>query len=756
LFLLYASVGAFCVAMRLLLCSNTGEFSLTKEFVGDDIIPPYAILSHTWEGEEVTFKDLMDSTGQEKSGYKKIQFCEQQAERDGLQYFWVDTCCIDKSNQVVLQDAINSMFRWYQNAKECYVYLLDVSTAKRKVSSDSSKFPWEPAFRVSRWFTRGWTLQELLAPCSVKVFSCEGNHLGDKTTLVQQIHEITGITFPALQGTPLCDFSTEERFSWAKDRQTTYKEDRAYSLLGMFDICMPLLYGEGEEKAFRRLRKKITKLSNGVQQEQALNKEYQECIKNLRLTDPRDDKKRIEETKGGLLEDSYRWILENSDFQRWRDDEQSRLLWIKGDPGKGKTMLLCGIVNELSKSMTKTDQLSYFFCQATDSRINNATAVLRGLLYLLVNQQPSLVSHMRKKHDHAGKALFEDANAWVALSEIFTDILQDPSLNSTYFTVDALDECVTDLPKLLDFVALMSSISSRVKWIVSSRNEAHIEQRLQLDDFGIRLSLELKENAAQVSRAVDAYINCCLLELLEIKHDTLLLDAVQKKMQQKANGTFLWASLVIQKLKKVPKGMLAWEAPQILEEFPTELKDVYRRMIQQIKQLQRQYPELCQQVLSTVLATYRPLCLQELHVLSGLPTQVRDIYQATAAIVKMCGSFLTIQEDNVYIIHQSARDFLSEEAKHGLAPCGIGNVHQAIFSRSLQVMSTTLRRDMYSLCTLGYPAEQIKPPDPDPLAASRYSCIYWIDHLCAWNPSSSAEDQVDLQDRGAVGSFLRK
>jgi hypothetical protein len=99
------------------------------------------------------------------------------------------------------------------------------------------------------------------------------------------------------------------------------------------------------------------------------------------------------------------------------------LLWIKGDPGKGKTMLLCGIVNELKKSMAKTDLLSYFFCQATDSRINNATAVLRGLLYLLVDHQPSLISHIRKKHNHADKAPFEDTNAWVALSEIFTNIL---------------------------------------------------------------------------------------------------------------------------------------------------------------------------------------------------------------------------------------------------------------------------------------------------------------------------------------------
>jgi hypothetical protein len=133
-------------------------------------------------------------------------------------------------------------------------------------------------------------------------------------------------------------------------------------------------------------------------------------------------------------------------------------------------MLLCGIINELKKSIAKSDLLSYFFCQATDSRINNATGVLRGLIYMLVDQQPSLVSHVLKKYDQTGKALFEDANAWVALSEIFTNILQDPSLNSTYLIIDALDECVADLPKLLDFVVRKSAGSPRVKWIVSSRN----------------------------------------------------------------------------------------------------------------------------------------------------------------------------------------------------------------------------------------------------------------------------------------------
>jgi len=730
--------------MRLVRRSNSGEFSLTEDFVSKDTIPPYAILSHTWgaDAEEVTFEDLTNGTGKDKPGYKKIRFCGEQAEQDNLQHFWVDTCCINKADFTELSEAINSMFRWYRNATRCYAYLSDISSPAFDTNEESNPLPRESDFRKSRWFTRGWTLQELLAPSSVEFFSRECKRLGDKRSLRQQIHEITGIANSALRGAALSQFSVDERFSWIERRQTRREEDKAYSLLGIFDIYMSLIYGEGEENAFKRLRTSV----------QMVKEDY-ECIQHLRLTDPRDDRKRIEETKGGLLEDSYHWILEHSDFQQWRNDQQSRLLWIKGDPGKGKTMLLCGIINELKNSKAKTDLLSYFFCQTTDARINNATAVLRGLIYLLVDQQPSLISHIRKKHDYAKESLFKDANAWVALSEIFTNILQDLSLNSTYLIIDALDECIVeDLPKLLDFIVRKSSISPCVKWIVSSRNDTNIERRLRFNDSGMRLSLELKENAKQVSRAVSAYIDHCLSELTEIQHNKLLRDLVREKMQRKANGTFLWVSLIIQELKDV----MSWEVLQVLDEVPMGLKDVYRRMMKQIKRLQRQYPELCRQVLSIVITAYRPLHLQELYVLSGLPTQVQNVNQSAATIVKMCGSFLTIRDNNVYIIHQSAKDFLSKEASHDFFPRGIGDIHHSIFLKSLETMSKMLRRDIYNLRALGYAIERVKQPDPDPLSASRYSCIYWIDHLCDWNSNSCANHRVDLQDGGAVEEFVRK
>ena len=246
--------------MRLLLHSETGSFSLTKDLVGDDPIPPYAILSHTWgpDTEEVTFEDMRTGTGEKKPGYEKIRFCGEQARTDALQYFWIDTCCIDKSNSTELQEAINSMFRWYRDAAKCYVYLSDVLVGKPTQFLESFC---ESAFNQSRWFTRGWTLQELIAPKHVDFFSQDGTHLGNKSTLETSIFSATGISLDVLRGRPLADFTIEERLTWAEGRTTKREEDRVYSLFGIFDVTMPLVYGEGKAKALRRFYDEISRYS---------------------------------------------------------------------------------------------------------------------------------------------------------------------------------------------------------------------------------------------------------------------------------------------------------------------------------------------------------------------------------------------------------------------------------------------------------------------------------------------------------------
>jgi hypothetical protein len=243
--------------MRLLQVRADGGLSLVER-VGSDI-PRYAILSHTWgaDDDEVTYKDIMEGVVEGKEGYRKLTFCGKQAGDDGLEFFWVDTCCIDKTSSAELAEAINSMFRWYQDAAKCYVYLSDVSTSDftRDIQT----------FQKSRWFTRGWTLQELLAPVCVEFYSQGGDLLGDKESLVLHIAEATDIPIEAFRGTPLSQFSVEARISWLGERRTKREEDAAYCLLGIFDVHMPLLYGEGRRKAFVRLWEEIQKSSQNWQ-----------------------------------------------------------------------------------------------------------------------------------------------------------------------------------------------------------------------------------------------------------------------------------------------------------------------------------------------------------------------------------------------------------------------------------------------------------------------------------------------------------
>ncbi|KAK1750076.1 heterokaryon incompatibility protein-domain-containing protein [Echria macrotheca] len=232
--------------MRLLNCRTFRLHLFT------DDLPPYAILSHLWYEDEISFEDVQNNNWRPGAGYRKITSCVSRALHDGLEYVWIDTCCINKTSPAELSEAINSMFRWSRNASCCYVYLSDVS-------ADSARGPSEVVrdFAGDRWFTRCWTLQELLAPANVQFFSREWSFIGDKISLEREIHSITGVPVLALRGAPLSHFSVAERFSWAERRQATRGEDWAYSLLGIFGVNMPLLYGEGKENAVRRLLREV-------------------------------------------------------------------------------------------------------------------------------------------------------------------------------------------------------------------------------------------------------------------------------------------------------------------------------------------------------------------------------------------------------------------------------------------------------------------------------------------------------------------
>uniref|UniRef100_A0A8H7MY93 Heterokaryon incompatibility domain-containing protein n=1 Tax=Bionectria ochroleuca TaxID=29856 RepID=A0A8H7MY93_BIOOC len=244
-----------------LINTTTCDFS---EFYDSDV-PPYAILSHAWGSEEISHQEWAawlakrgeNAATMNKSGFKKIRGACAQARRDRLEWLWVDTNCIDKTSSAELTEAINSMFSWYRGSKVCYAYMADVPS----ISQDDKDF--SRLFRNSRWFTRGWTLQELLAPTNVVFYNQSWSRMGSKTgSLLDAISHTTGIDDEFLNGNRhLKMASVAKKMSWLAHRKTTRTEDIAYCAMGIFEINMPLLYGEGK-KAFNRLQEEIMRVSN--------------------------------------------------------------------------------------------------------------------------------------------------------------------------------------------------------------------------------------------------------------------------------------------------------------------------------------------------------------------------------------------------------------------------------------------------------------------------------------------------------------
>ena len=241
---------------------NTNGSLVLTDFVDQELEPnglawrpdyDYAILSHRWEDTELTFDEIRaaDFSPHKYISRYKIDKCLEQARTDSLGWAWIDTCCIDKRSSAELQESLNSMYRWYERATVCYVYLRDVHLDD-----------FETSFVDSEWFKRGWTLPELLAPATVKFYDAEWLFLGDKSSLSDRISLATGISSEIIEGHyPVRQCSIAQKMSWAANRETSRVEDRAYSLLGIFDVTMPMMYGEGE-KAFIRLQEEIIKSSD--------------------------------------------------------------------------------------------------------------------------------------------------------------------------------------------------------------------------------------------------------------------------------------------------------------------------------------------------------------------------------------------------------------------------------------------------------------------------------------------------------------
>ncbi|KLU91642.1 hypothetical protein MAPG_10160 [Magnaporthiopsis poae ATCC 64411] len=466
------------------------------------------------------------------------------------------------------------------------------------------------------------------------------------------------------------------------------------------------------------------------------------------ITDPEADKRRIEGLKGGLQTEVFQWILETSEFKQWHSDPERRLLWIKGDPGKGKTMLICGIINTLREA-TSNIPVAFFFLQAADQRINNAISLLLCLIYRLITLFPSVIRHFRKKYDYSKDQLFQGPNAWYSLEEIMNNILQDPDIGNAIIIIDGLDECVHNRKELLHFINQASSQCTHIKWVVSSRNWLDIEQGLH---SAMRLSLELNEKS--VATAVELYVVSKVRSLAE----NLSEEASQRittKLLAKAQGTFLWVALVCQELSDRLYFPDSLEA--VIEKTPPGLDALYSRMMEVISGLKER--ERIQTLLAINLAAYRPLALMELASLVPSGWSLEQDTGRLQRLIRLCGSFLTITVATVSWVHQSARDYLLETFFKESATRRA--VHWVMCQGSLESMlSAALRQDIYGLTKrhgplasgIGVKGFEEMRPSPDPLASIAYSCIYWAKHLEGSCVSDDPEKWETV--RAKVKSFL--
>jgi hypothetical protein len=365
--------------MRLL---HTKKFEL-QEFMPREV-PNYAILSHTWGEEEITFQNMKTSEVTNLQGYEKVSKACSVAVADEFDYIWIDTCCIDKTSSAELSEALNSMYRWYQEAGECYAYLADVPhNSVNRVTGVTG-----PEFQKSRWFTRGWTLQELIAPSSVIFLDSEWQEMGTKSNLQRDISEITGIPDSFLLGDDLRHASVAQRMSWASKRETTRIEDIAYCLMGLFGIYMPMLYGEGE-RAFIRLQEEIMRVSD----DHSL----------FAWRSPEDhggilaNKPAVFANSGNIIPVSPAYATSSPSTLSSRGIHLSLRFINNGEQGKGLAVLNCA---EIGKERTRLalHLRDVFLTNEDFVREQSTTLELINLEHINLSQHPLISLYVRQQH----------------------------------------------------------------------------------------------------------------------------------------------------------------------------------------------------------------------------------------------------------------------------------------------------------------------------------------------------------------------
>lgn len=464
------------------------------------------------------------------------------------------------------------------------------------------------------------------------------------------------------------------------------------------------------------------------------------ALRLLQTVDPKHVRTRILTTKGKLVEGSYTWILQDKSFLSWLHGADSHLLWIKGGPGKGKTMMTAGLIGILPEQTMGSVTLSYFFCQNADTELRKVTSILKGLIFRLAIQERGLIHHLRSRYIADGEDVFNGPYALSALMGILKDMLNDFSGEQICFIVDALDECQDpDLPFLLDLIADRNiSAPGKVKWLVTSRPNPEVETKIGPDGGRSRISLEIE--TLKVSQGVEIFIEQTVNPQQMKSWDLKLVEGVQSYLKKNAEGTFLWVALVCEWLQKLDPWEVEEEMAQ-LANLKLGLEPFYGRMMQVVQDSRS--AELCLQVLRATTLACRPVHLRELGTIITLPRAFQDgdspNVEHLRILVEKCGSFLLLHNDVIYFVHHSAKDYFDTGQGSEIFASERWQYHSLIAETCLSTLISSLKVHHFL-----YPSSVSEQgPNEDELRSlsrTAYACIYWIQHTI----DSLSQDTPDI------------
>jgi hypothetical protein len=442
--------------------------------------------------------------------------------------------------------------------------------------------------------------------------------------------------------------------------------------------------------------------------------------------------------------------VQDTKYVQWQNDKDVSLLWIKGGAGKGKTMMTIGLIEQLEQSSHPHEQppvMAYFFCQNTNYELNTIEGIIKGLILCLLNQQKELSEPLRRRWDNDNKRFRENLTLWRTLWSIFLEMLHRCKSWRIYIIIDALDECQDqDMAAFLQLI-VRTGFNPKVKWLLTSRPFDSAGRELLAASDQVMVSLEL--NSEHVAKAVKSYIAHKAAELNHRHNYGLALcQVLEAELTDKAEDTYLWVSLVCRRLESVDRA----DVLVMIKELSPGLTPFYHRIFDKLREGEPAVVDACMRLLKVMLTVYRPLREEEVSSATGL--LMEDI--AIELLVDRCASFVRKRGVNIEFVHQSARDYLAQEAQMALSSYESWG-HGEIALSCLRYLSRQLKINLVNLprpdSERGPRKRLLDVVEKGPLDSVDYAATFWVEHLADAGPTTLIGDA--LGNQGEVIAFLR-